>query len=264
MDKWTNELFLRLKPFEQMLMENIFLLGDRPVYADYALCGVLGNFLYPGMMMLPGESPQLKAWYNRMLKGEIPKGLDATQSAAADQFGKQSEQYGKGHILADVEDVAAAIADLKLKPGRKALDVATGAGHTGVYSASLGLDVTVCDIAQPMLDQAMALAAEKNVKLTPQLHTAEQLPYGDSTFDLVISRVAAHHFSSPESFVREAARVLKMYGYLVVIDPSALDDHPEASAWMNEVEKLRDPSHVRLIMPREWGSTGARRSDCGW
>jgi ubiquinone/menaquinone biosynthesis C-methylase UbiE/glutathione S-transferase len=251
-DKWTTKFFKLLRPFEQMLSEHVFLLGDRPVYADYALAGVLGNFLYPGTEPLPGESPQLKSWYNRMIKGEIPQPLDATQTAAQEQFSKQSEHYAKGHILEDVEDVKAAIVDLKLKPGRKALDVATGAGYTALYLASLGLDVTACDIAQPMLDQTAALAKERNLKVTLQLHPAEQLPYPDDSFDLVISRVAPHHFSSPEAFVRESARILKMYGYLVIIDPAALDDHPETSAWMNEVEKNRDPSHVRMIMPREW------------
>jgi hypothetical protein len=64
--------------------------------------------------------------------------------------------------------------------------------------------------------------------------------------------VAAHHFSSPEMFIREAARVLKMYGYLVVIDTTVSDDHVEAHTWMDTVDRLRDPSHMHYVTPNSW------------
>src|SRR5207248_10258671 len=63
---------------------------------------------------------------------------------------------------------------------------------------------------------------------------------------------AAHHFSSPENFVRETARVLKDGGYFLLIDGSVEDDQPEAEEWLHQVEKLRDPSHHRLLTPRAW------------
>ncbi len=51
--------------------------------------------------------------------------LDPIQLAAQQQFDRQSERYGKGHILSDVSDVRDALGRLDwLKPGR-ALDVAT-------------------------------------------------------------------------------------------------------------------------------------------
>jgi hypothetical protein len=37
-----------------------------------------------------------------------------------------------------------------------------------------------------------------------------------------------------------------------VIDGTVPDDFPEAEAWLHQVEKLRDPSHNRLLPPREW------------
>jgi SAM-dependent methyltransferase len=78
------------------------------------------------------------------------------------------------------------------------------------------------------------------------------MPYPDNTFGLITCRVAAHHFSSPEQFVRESARVLKMYGHLVVIDTTVPDDHVEAHTWMDTVERLRDPSHGRYVTPNSW------------
>ncbi len=58
--------------------------------------------------------------------------LDEIQLAAQEQFGRQSERYGRGHILENIGDVEAAILPLHLPRGTEALDVATGGGHTGV------------------------------------------------------------------------------------------------------------------------------------
>jgi SAM-dependent methyltransferase len=111
-----------------------------------------------------------------------------------------------------------------------------------------------------MLDQARRLAAEQKVVINFHEHPAEKFPFADNTFSLVTCRVAAHHFSSPEMFIHEAARVLKMYGYIVLIDGTVPDDHIEVHRWMDEVERLRDPSHVGFVMPKYWRKWC---TDCG-
>ena len=178
--------------------------------------------------------------------------LDEVQKAAQEQFARQSHRYGQGHILENVEDVQAALKFVQLPAKAKVLDVATGGGHTGLYLASLGHDVTLADIAQPMLERAAKTAAERGLTVRTSQHAAEQFPYPDQQFDFVTCRVAAHHFSSPENFIRETARVLKTGGYFLLIDGSVQDDEPEAEAWLHKVEKLRDPSHHRLLTPRVW------------
>ncbi|MEM8678793.1 MAG: class I SAM-dependent methyltransferase, partial [Planctomycetota bacterium] len=74
------------------------------------------------------------------------------------------------------------------------------------------------------------------------------------SFDLVTCRVAPHHFSSPASFIQGVSRVLKPKGFLVLIDGTVPDDHEEAEAWLHDIEKLRDPSHHRLLTPRAWST----------
>ena len=178
--------------------------------------------------------------------------LDEVQKAAQEQFGKQSHRYGKGHVLENVDDVREALNHMSLPTPAKVLDVATGGGHTGLLLASLGHDVTLADIAQPMLERVAKTAAERGLSVTTRQHSAESLPYPDGQFDLVTCRVAPHHFSSPSDFASESARVLKRGGWFLLIDGSVADDEPEAEAWAHEVEKLRDPSHNRLLTPRTW------------
>jgi ubiquinone/menaquinone biosynthesis C-methylase UbiE len=178
--------------------------------------------------------------------------LDDIQRRAQQQFDRQSDRYGRSHILADTSDVDAALRLVPAPASRNALDVATGAGHTGLCLARHGWRVTLADISPSMLEQAATAAREAGHRVETRQHTAEEFPYADATFDLVTCRVASHHFSSPELFVRESARVLRSGGSLLVIDGSVEDDHPVAEEWIHQVEKLRDPSHVRFITPRQW------------
>jgi SAM-dependent methyltransferase len=64
--------------------------------------------------------------------------------------------------------------------------------------------------------------------------------------------VAAHHFSRPDSFVSEVARVLSPGGIFLLIDGSVPDGEPEAAEWIHAVERWRDPSHGRFLSPEEW------------
>src|SRR5579862_1655308 len=120
----------------------------------------------------------------------MPMELDEIQRAAQEQFGRQSRNYGKGHILENVGDVEEALRGIPLPPVAKVLDVATGAGHTGLYLAGLGHDVTLADIAAPMLDRVRETAEKRGLKIRTQQHAAEVFPYADAEFDLVTCRVA--------------------------------------------------------------------------
>ena len=258
LDEWlrdikqlTEAFHACIQPFEKILGQKPFLTGDRPVYADYALCGVIGNFLFPRVTALPENCLMLEAWYTKMCAGNFRTGMDG-MSLSTDGFDAQAAEAGKVHPLADVADVEKAVGELKFRPNTTALDVATGAGHTAVFLATKGFQVTACDASAAMLDVAKKFATEQAVTINFQEHPPEKLPYPDNTFGLITSRMASHKFASPESFIRESARVLKTYGYLVLIDATVPDDHVEAHEWMDTLEKLRDPSHVRFVTPNAW------------
>jgi glutathione S-transferase len=60
------ELAERLIPFEEMLIHKAFLLGERPLFVDFDLYGMLTNFLFSGHYRLPAAHTRLRKWYRRM------------------------------------------------------------------------------------------------------------------------------------------------------------------------------------------------------
>ena len=178
--------------------------------------------------------------------------LDPVQRAAQEQFSRQSDRYGRGHILEQTDDVREAMRHVGIPAEADVLDVATGGGHTALYLAGLGHRVTASDVSAAMLERTTELARQRGLSLTPREHAAEKLPYADEEFDLVSCRVAAHHFSSPAAFISESARVLRTGGYFLLIDGSVADGQSEAEEWLHAIEKLRDPSHHRFLTPGQW------------
>lgn len=178
--------------------------------------------------------------------------LDENQRASAEQFGKRSANYGRGHILANVADVESVLRDVEFAPGSSVLDVATGGGHTALYLARRGLKVTIGDVATEMLDAAARLLEGEGFACTAKRFPAEEIPFADQSFGGVTCRVAAHHFSSPQGFAAEVARVLKPGGWFLLIDGSVPDESPVAEEWLHTVEKLRDPSHGRFFSRNCW------------
>jgi Methyltransferase domain len=111
-----------------------------------------------------------------------------------------------------------------------AIDVATGGGHVARRLRETGLEVVSCDPAPGMQPDVICVA--------------EELPFADRSFDLAVTRVAAHHFSDVAVSTRELARVAS--SRVIVVDNLNAGDDSERA------EKLRDPSHVRNYGEDEW------------
>ena len=63
---WLKKLEASLVPYEQMLAHSEFLLGDRPLFVDFELFGMLENFLFSGHYQLPPAQPHLRRWHRRL------------------------------------------------------------------------------------------------------------------------------------------------------------------------------------------------------
>jgi ubiquinone/menaquinone biosynthesis C-methylase UbiE len=115
-------------------------------------------------------------------------------------------------------------------PDVKVLDVATGGGHVARRLREEGCTVVTVDSAPGMKPDVVA--------------PAEQLPFEGGSVDVVVCRIAAHHFTDVRRAVAEMARVS---GRLLVIE-----DNVYRGEHVEEAERLRDPSHVRSYSEDEW------------
>ena len=82
---------------------------------------------------------------------------------------------------------------------------------------------------------------------------AEQLPFPKASFDIVTTRLAAHHFDDVALAMGQVARVLRPGGVFIFVDTTAPEDL-ESAAYQDEVELLRDPTHKRIHTERNWAA----------
>jgi SAM-dependent methyltransferase len=112
--------------------------------------------------------------------------------------------------------------------------------------------VVACDLSEQMLAVVAAAARERGLaNIVTRQAQAETLPFADASFDIVITRFSAHHWSDVPTGLREAHRVLRSGGRLVVIDIAA-PEYPLHDTTLQAVELLRDASHVRDYRVSEW------------
>ena len=105
---------------------------------------------------------------------------------------------------------------LPINPGARLLDVACGAGQLSLIAARAGAHVTACDIASNWLAQGRRRAAAEGLSVVFDEADAEALPYGDGTFDVVVSLIGAMFAPRPERVAAELRRVCRPGGIIAM------------------------------------------------
>lgn len=168
------------------------------------------------------------------------------------QFGKAADAYSQSTMFSQGQDLTWLVEAAAPQPYEKALDIGTAAGHTAFALAPFVATVVGLDITPEMIELARTNALQRGIgNFVGVVANAENLPFADATLDIVACRYTAHHFHQPCRVIEEVARVLRPSGRLVVIDNTA-PDQTEADKWINTVDQLRDPSHVRQWNLSEW------------
>ncbi|MCC7271362.1 MAG: class I SAM-dependent methyltransferase [Alphaproteobacteria bacterium] len=174
------------------------------------------------------------------------------QAVVAGQFGPRAAAYVSSPSHAQGADLAQMAAFVARRPGGRVLDLGCGGGHVAYHAAPHAAEVVAYDLSDEMLAAVAATAAERGLaNVATRQGAVERLPFPDASFDLVLSRFSAHHWSDVPAGLSEARRVLRPGGAAlfndVVSPPSPLlDTHIQA------IELLRDPSHVRDYSLAEW------------
>jgi SAM-dependent methyltransferase len=118
------------------------------------------------------------------------------------------------------------------------LDVAAGTGHVARRMAPAVRAVVAVDATVAMLERGRGQSPPNVVFMRGD---AAALPFLDGSFDVVVSRFAVHHFEEPEVQLAEMRRCLRPGGRLAIADLVA------SSEEQNRLERLRDPSHARML-----------------
>lgn len=158
-------------------------------------------------------------------------------------FTAQAESFNTSAVAADGDMLDRITA--WAQPGRDEcwLEAACGPGLIARRLAPEVAAVTGFDLTPAMIAVAKREAATAGLdNATFTIGDATALPVADGFFDCAVSRFSLHHIPVPERLITEMARVVKPGGKLVLVDPLA-DEEPQAAAWSQEVERLRDPSH---------------------
>jgi ubiquinone/menaquinone biosynthesis C-methylase UbiE len=136
---------------------------------------------------------------------------------------------------------------LELAPDDLVLDVAAGTGHVARGFAPKVRAVVAVDVTKAMLERGWIEAKRAALRNVVFMQAdAAALPFVDGSFDVVVSRFALHHFEDPAVQVAEMRRVLRPGGRLAVAD-LICDPEPATADTQNRLERLRDPSHTRML-----------------
>ncbi len=97
-------------------------------------------------------------------------------------------------------------------PGKRVLDVAAGTGNASIPAAQAGADVIASDLTPELLEAGKARAEAAGVELDWQVADAENLPFDDESFDVVMSSIGAMFAPHHQEVADELVRVCKPGG----------------------------------------------------
>jgi ubiquinone/menaquinone biosynthesis C-methylase UbiE len=164
------------------------------------------------------------------------------------QFTKQAIPYSKRHNVSNENELKQLVELTKANKNDIVLDLACGPGIVSCAFAKIVNHVTGIDLTPAMIDQAKILQKEKGLtNITWKIgDITKKLPFEDNIFSLVVTRYSFHHLLDPMSVLEEMERVCdsRSHGRIAIVDITIEPDKVDA---FNQVERIRDPSHVRAL-----------------
>lgn len=195
---------------------------------------------------------------NKTERHETKSETKSHEALVGGQFGARAAAYLGSAVHAQGADLQA-LADLVRGKGEaRVLDLGCGAGHVSFHVAPEVGEVVAYDLSPEMLEVVAHSASERGLgNIKTRQGIAESLPFAEGSFDYVFSRYSAHHWHDLDAGLREVARVLKRGGTVAIID-SLSPGIPVLDTYLQAVEVLRDPSHVRSYSRTEWDAALTR------
>ena len=171
---------------------------------------------------------------------------------AKEQFNNQAKFYSSSKTFSAGESLDILSNLFNKKKFESGLDIGTGAGFAAFELSKSCQKVEATDISEGMINEAKKIMKERKINnLNFNICSAEELKYNDNESDIVTCRTAAHHFLDVEKFCSEVHRVLKDEGEFIIVD-TITSDQIKLNNWHQEVELIRDKSHIKNLSLIEW------------
>ena len=170
-----------------------------------------------------------------------------------ERFDKIADNYATSEVHSMSPTIRLLHQLVNLETGASVCDVACGAGHLALSFATCAGRLVGIDPAPSMLDAFRRLAVERGIEVETVEAYAESIPLRGHQFDLVVSRLAPHHFDDVDRAVADMVRLTKIDGRVAIID---LEGHENADVdeFNHKLELLHDPTHVRSYTAARWRS----------
>jgi SAM-dependent methyltransferase len=179
------------------------------------------------------------------------------EQSIREEFTHQTDTFARAHALRAAETLGALVELAPADPEARWLEVACGPAMVGRELAQKVGSVRGVDLTPAMIEKAREEAGREDLgNIEFGLGDATALELEDASFDGAITRWSLHHIPAPQRVVAEMARVVRPGG-LVVIADHARDADPAVAAWVEEIERLRDPSHWACLTPDRLRQIGA-------
>ena len=185
-------------------------------------------------------------------------------AAAADYDAKWGIDFGPTGQAQVAGKLAKALGGMPEEPFASALEIGAGTGYFSLNLAQLGVidHPTATDISRGMLDALEASAAELGIEVRTARTEAEELPFADESFDLVLGHAVLHHIPDLERAFSEFRRVLRPGGAIAFCgEPSRYGDR--LAALPKRAGLLAAPLWRRALgaSPASWVTNGGGTAD---
>ena len=168
------------------------------------------------------------------------------------QFGPRAAAYLTSAVHAAGADLDRMAALVSHQADATALDMGCGGGHVTFRLAPLVKQVVAVDLSPEMLAVVAAETGSRGLNnVITKCAAAEGLTCPDASFDLAVSRYSVHHWLDVPAGLAQMHRVMKAGGQAIFMDVAS-PGVPLLDTWLQTLELLRDPSHVRNASVEEW------------
>ena len=127
--------------------------------------------------------------------------------------------------------------------GKRVLDIGCSTGPIVIPLLQDGVDVVGVDLSAEHLERLRAYAAELGLEADVRQADAARLPFEDDSFDVVLVASVVHLVPQPQPLLREAERVCKRDGRIVVAGPWS--KHPKSNVLLKTILRGGKPPDGR-------------------